>query len=350
MATSRQVAQLAGVSRATVSRVLNGSPRISAEARDRVHAAMKALGYEPDVVAQNLARQRSYMIALGLYHEGEELAISTLSRTENYYYLDMIKYIDRGVAAAGYDLFLPSLAQNKAPENYIRSLRARRIAGTIMLALDLADVRIQALLQSAIPTVFIDTRGQGEHATYVDSNHMDGARQVTEHLLSLGHRRIAIVTGPLTDPASTERLLGFQQTLAHAGIALDPGLLCLTGWNTDEAYRATRTFLEQRHDFTAIIAGSDMMALGILRALHERGLRVPQDVSLTGFDDLAISQYIVPSLTTVKADRETMSKGAVQRLMALVEGEDAVPPLIVPSQLIIRESTGPAPSPSMQEK
>lgn len=211
-----------------------------------------------------------------------------------------------------------------------------------MLALDPSDPRVQALLHAAIPTVFIDTRGQGSHATYVDSNHVDAGRQVAEHLLALGHRRIAFLIGPLTDMASTERLLGCQQALTQAGVMLDPGLLCLAGWSTEEAHQAARAFLNRRRDFTAIIAGSDMMAIGILRALHECGLRVPHDVSLTGFDDVVLSQYTTPSLTTVRTDREAMGRGAVQRLAALIDGDADRSPLIIPTQLIVRESTGPA--------
>lgn len=344
MVTSEQVAQLAGVSRATVSRVLNGSPRISAETKERVHAAIKELGYEPNIVAQNLARQRSHMIALSLFTEEEGLAISYLGRTENYFYVDMVRSIDHGAVAAGYDLFLPSLLPDSSPENYIRSLLARHVAGTIMLAVDASDPRIQILLRSEIPTIFVDTiSGEGRHATYVKSNHMDGACQVTEHLISLGHARIAFMMGPLVDPVSTERLLGSQQALARAGLSLVPDLLFQAGWNTEDAYQAARALLDRRRDFTAIVAGSDMMAIGILRALQECGLAVPGDVSLTGFDDLVLSQYTTPSLTTVRQDREVMGSGAVQRLVALIEGQD-VSPLIVPTQLVVRESTGPVPA------
>src|SRR5690348_5259792 len=245
MVTSEQVAQLASVSRATVTRVLNGSTRISNEARERVHNAIKALGYEPNIVAQNLARQRSRMIALGLFHEDEGPAISQLGLTENYFYVDMVRHIERGAIAAGYDLFLPSLPRSK-PENYIRSLQARRAAGIIMLAIDQSDPRIQALIAAEIPTVFVDTMGTGSHATYVQSDYMDGARQLAEHLLSLGHKNIAFLMGPLTDPTSTERLLGFQQVLARAGIALNPQLLCQAEWGTDEAYQAAKAILSRQ--------------------------------------------------------------------------------------------------------
>lgn len=342
MVTSEQVAQLAGVSRATVSRVLNGSPRISAETKERVHAAIKKLGYEPNIAAQNLARQSSRMIALNLFGEEEGLDISHLGRTENYFYVDMVRSINCGAVAAGYDLFLPSLFHDKSPDNYIRSLLARHVAGVIMLAVDASDPRILALLHSDIPTVFVDTiAGQGSHATYVKSNHMDGAYQVTEYLISLGHTRIAFMMGPLTDPVSTERLFGSQQALARAGLALAPDLLWQAGWNTEDAYQVLKTILSTRRDFTAIIAGSDMMAIGMLRALHECGLSIPGDVSLTGFDDLVLSQYTTPPLTTVHQDREVMGSGAIQKLIALINNYEHVAPLIVPTKLVVREFTGP---------
>jgi DNA-binding LacI/PurR family transcriptional regulator len=184
---------------------------------------------------------------------------------------------------------------------------------------------------------------QGSHASYVKSDNIDGARQATEHLLALGHRRIAFLTGQTTDLAGLERLLGCQQALARAGITPDPGLVRQSGWNIDEAYEAARILLAERRDFTAIVAGSDFMALGILRALLEEGLRVPDDVSLVGFDDVELSKYTVPPLTTVQQDRVSMGRGAVQQLVAMIEGTGEASPLILPTRLIIRKSTGPVP-------
>ncbi len=208
MATSEDVAQLAGVSRATVSRVLNGSARISEEARARVHAAMTTLEYEPDVVAQSLVRRRSRMIALSLLDQEDGFSLAGLGQTANYFYIDMLRCIEQAAASLGYDLLLPSRPRGKHPENYIRSLQMRRVAGTIMLALVPTDPRIQSLLQAGIPTVFIDMMGQGDHAISIRSDHMDAARQLAEYLLSLGHRRIAFIGGPTVDLAAMERLLG----------------------------------------------------------------------------------------------------------------------------------------------
>jgi len=342
MVTSEQVAQLAGVSRATVSRALNGSARVSDEARERVHAAITALGYEPDMIAQSLVRQRSRVIAMSFFPEDNELAFTHLGRTAHYSYLSILENIEREAVSLGYDLLLPSHPRGKSPQHYIRSLQTRRVAGAIML--HALDSRIQALIRSDIPTVFIDRMGQGSHATYVKSDIIDSARQATEYLLSLGHRRIALLNGPTIDAAGLERLLGCQQALAQAGIAPDPGLVRQSGWNLEEAYESAKLLLADRRDFTAIVAGSDFMAIGILRALTEQGLSVPDDVSLIGFDDIDLCQYTNPPLTTMRKDPVAMGRGAVQRLIDLIEGTGEVSPLILPTQLVVRKSTGPAPS------
>src|SRR5947208_697857 len=195
MATSEEVAKLAGVSRATVSRALNGSARVSAEAKERVHAAITALGYEPDVIAQSLVRQRSRVIAMSLFAQDHELPLSHFELTSQYFYLRVLENIEREAISLGYDLLLPSHTHGKAP---------------------------------------------------------------------------------------------------------DGGLMRQSGWNIDGAYEAARILLAERRDFTAIIAGSDFMAIGILRALTEQGLRVPDDVSLVGFNDIEFCSYTNPPLTTVR--------------------------------------------------
>jgi LacI family transcriptional regulator len=341
MATSEEVARLAGVSRATVSRALNGSTRVSEEARSRVHAAIAALGYEPDVVAQSLVRQRSRVLAVSLFTEEKEVPFFNLGQTSRYFYLGLTENIEREAVAQGYDLLLPSSPHGKSPESYVRSLQTRRVAGCIFIDTD--DARVQALMNSSLPTVFIDRIGLGNHATYAKSDNIDGSRQATEHLLSLGHRRIAFITGPTINLVGLERLLGGQQALAQAGIALDSGLVRQSGWNIDEAYEAACVLLAERRDFTAVVAGSDFMAMGILRALAEHDLRVPEDVSVTGFDDIDICQYTSPPLTTIRQDRVALGRGAVRRLVAMIEGTEEATPLIIPTQLVVRKSTGPAP-------
>lgn len=340
MVTSEQVAQLAGVSRATVSRALSGSARVSEEARERVHAAITTLGYEPDMVAQSLVRQRSHVLAVSLFPADNEAPLSYLGQTSQYFYLKVLQYIESEAIAQGYDLLLPSRPRGKPADHIVRALQVRRAAGAIVFYA--TDAPIQALIHSAIPTVFIDRISQGSHATYVKSDNMDGAMQATEHLLSLGHQRIVFMTGSTSDFAGLDRLLGGQQALVRAGVTPDSTLIRQTGWDIDEAYQAANTLLTERRDFTAIVAGSDLMAMGILRALAEHGLRVPDDISLVGFDDVELSQYTIPPLTTVRQDHAAMGRGAVQRAIAILEGDREVAPLILPTKLVVRKSTARA--------
>lgn len=342
MATSKQVAQLAGVSRATVSRALNGSSQVSNKARERVNAAIAALEYEPDIIAQSLVRQRSNVIALSFFFQENEMPLSHFGEMSQYFYLGVLKNIEQEAISLGYDLLLPSPSRSGSPVNYIRSLQTRRVAGAIML--HATDANIQALTHSSIPIVFIDRLGRGEHATFVKSDNMNGARQATDHLLSLGHKQIALLAGRTSDLAGMERLVGYQQALMHAAIAPDLGLVRQSGWDINDAYETTMNLLAERRDFTAIVAGSDLMAIGVLRALNQHGVRVPEDVSLIGFDDVELSKFTNPPLTTMRQDRVAMGQGAVQRLIALIEGTRDVSPLILPTQLVVRQSTGPAPS------
>lgn len=343
LVTSKQVARLAGVSRSTVSRTLNGSSHVSDETRQRVLAAVATLSYEPDVVGQSLVRQRSHVLALGFFADAS-MALSQLGQPEYYFYLQVLQYLEQEAKASGYDLILSSHSPARSVDQYIRSLRTRRIAGTIMIAGPPTDARVSALIKAEIPTVFIDHMGKGPAATYIKSDNVAGSRQIVEHLLHLGHTRIAFLTGQVTDLAGVERLLGAQQIMAHAGLGIAPGLIRQSDWTMESAYQATVALLQERRDFTAIVAGSDMMALGILRALHVFQLRVPEDVSVTGFDDIQLGEYTEPPLTTMHQDAMTMGRESVRLLLTMIEKKEQVAPLVLPTHLVVRSSTGPVPS------
>lgn len=350
MATSEQVARLAGVSRATVSRALNGSSFVSEKTKNRIFAVIESLNYEPGVGVQGAAGYRSHLIALALFSDVHGLNFSQLGQSQNYFYLEVLKDIECAASKASYDFFLPSrpyatLDSSGDPQtNYIRALQAKRVEGVIAIAISLTDPRMQALSHSSIPTVFLDSIFQGPHATYVKSDYMDGARQATEYLLQLGHRRIAFFSADPLSLTGTERLLGYQQVLARAGLIIDSTLVRQSGWGSNDAYEAMLTLLEERHDFTAIFAASDMMALGILRALRKHNLRVPADISVIGFDDINLSQDADPPLTTIRQDKQVLGQEAISRLVQLIEGNEVPPPLVAPTQLVVRASTGPVSS------
>jgi len=340
--TSKDIARLAGVSRATVSRVLNGSDRTSATARERVQAAIATTGYEPDVAARNLVGHRSHTIALSLFSADSHHAWSEIASLSRYFYHDVLASIEQEAAGAGYDLlFVPHGSGSAA--DYLRALRARHVVGMISVAPDISDPRIQVVSDAGIPAVYIDTRVQGPCATYVTSDKIDGARQATAHLLDLGHRCIAFAGSHLQRISMEERRLGYQHALAQRGIPVNPALErpSLEGWEALDGYNATVSLLSERRDFTAIVAVSDVIAIGVIRALYEQGLRVPQDVSVTGFDDVMLAGYTTPPLTTVRQDHALMGRCAVARLRAMVEGTGDPLPQIVPTQLVVRQSTGP---------
>ncbi len=347
MVTSEQVAQLAGVSRATVSRVLNRSANVSEETRKRIYTAIATLGYGTNAFSRDILQQRSHLIALALFGSEDGLNLSHLTKTQFYFYLQLLRFIEREAAQENFDLFLPSRPYDPVdsaddPETmYALALRERGVEGALTLALRTSDPRIQSLCRSPIPTIFIDDIFQGPHATYVKSDYTEGAHQATNHLLQLGHKRIAYFTGDRLSLTGTERLLGYQQALAHAGVIIDPHLVRTCGWEADEAYQEALTILKERRDFTAIFAASDMMALGVLRALHACGLRVPDDVSVIGFDGINLSEHSDPPLTTIQQNMQAISAGAITKLSQLIKGEEMPEPLIVPTQLIVRASTGP---------
>jgi LacI family transcriptional regulator len=344
LATSDDVARLAGVSRATVSRTLSGNAKVSEETRRRVEAAAASLGYVPDMAAQSLSGGPSRTIAISFFAD-DMWALSQLTKPKHYFYLNVLRSIEAGAAAAGYDLLLPTRPHEAetGSQSYVRRLRARRVAGTIMVACPPDDVRIQALLEARLPTVFIDAVAAGPCATWVTSENHEGAQAVTRHLIELGHRRIARIAGTETDPSGGERLRGIRAALAAAGLPEDPGLYRHSDWSTEGAYRAAADLLDTRPDLTAIVAESDMMAIGVLRALHEHGLRVPEDVSVTGFDDIDLAAYTLPSLTTVRQDTEAMGGAAVKALLEFVDGGPgrAPEPLRLPTELVVRHSTAP---------
>ena len=343
MITSEEVAKLAGVSRATVSRILNGSSRISAKTQKRVHAAMLQLGYEPNIVAQNLVRRRSSTIALGLFPNDAHSLTSHFEMPQYYFYIDVLRCVEEAGVSAGYDLLLPARPIGNSSTNYINSLKTRRVAGTIMLALGPADPRIQALISSDIPTVFIDDMAQGSHVTYIKSDNTAGVRQAVEYLIQLGHQRIATIHGLTIHLTGLERLMGYQQGLANAALIPDPGLIRQSGWNTDDAFAATKALLAERRDFTAIVAGSDLMAVGVLRALRESGIDVPAQMSVIGFDDVNLCTFVTPTLTTIRQDRQAIGRQAVKLLIEMIDGQTDISPVIIPTSLVVRGSTGAPP-------
>jgi LacI family transcriptional regulator len=312
--TRNDVANHAGVSTAVVSYVVNEGPRkVAPETRDRVLEAIRVLGYRPNATARALRMGTTRTFGLITPDGGNPL------------FAELAKAIDREAAARGYVVLQTSADGDPETENAkITELVARQVSGLLLVAPTddpaLEDVEVPVI---AINRVLPSTSS-------VRPAYREGARRGVEHLISHGHRRIGLVIGGAGHP---ERELGWREALAAAG--LPEGPIARTTFSRGGGYRAGQTLLH--HEPTGIFASSDLQAIGVLRALHEAGVRVPEDVALVAFDGTRETEYTWPPLTVVRQPVEELARQAVNRL---IEGEESTEALTVPTELVLRRSCG----------
>ncbi len=324
--TLEMVARAAGVSPSTVSRILNGTAVVAKEKRDAVDAAIESLGFVPNPVARGLAG-------------GRTLSIGVLTQSiDSPFYGGALGGIEDTLTAAGYSPLFVSGHWSAAHEaRSIEVLRSRRVDGIIVLTGRLSDASLTALAKS-LPVVVTGRKLKAPGLFSLSFDNFEGGRLATHHLLQLGHRRIAFISGDTRHPDAKERLRGYRAALEAAGVAHDPALV-LPGDYTEESGRlALERLLDSRAPFTAIFAANDQMAFGAALGLHRRRLRVPQDVSLVGFDDVAGALFSIPPLSTVHHPVVELGQIAAQAMLALLAGE--TPALALPApRFIVREST-----------
>lgn len=332
--TLEQVAALAGVSRSTVSRVVNGSPKVSEAVRTAVDSAIEQLGYLPNPAARSLVTRRTGSIAL-VVRETEERVFGEP------FFAGMVRGISEAVATTDLQLVLLMTGPTADPIRLERYLFGGHADGALLLSLHGVDPLPVRLVERGIPTVLGGRPHEGHpQLTSVDADNVGGARLATEHLVRLGRRRIATVTGPLDMVAGRDRLTGYREALADAGLPLDPDLEVVGGFTRDGGRDAARRLLDRRPDVDAIVAASDLSAAGTLEVLHEAGRRVPEDVAVTGFDDSITATSVRPPLTTVRQDLSEIGAHMVRLLLEQIEGvagPDA-DQLVLPTTLVRRAS------------
>jgi len=341
--TQNDVAHLAGVSRATVSYVLNGladgKVAISPETRARVWQAVEELGYVPDAGAQALRSGSTRTIGL------------IMPDLRNPHFWENAEGVEQEAHAAGYRLLLSSMEMNtQYGADIFQDLAGRRIDALIVMGelLDQSETAQAILARSLkrrLPIVEINARPMVGHAVdSVVANYREAATAVMDHLLRLGHRRIALVYGVAQPEMGLDRLEPYQECLRAAGLPSDGALIVHCGSSIEDGYQAASQLLRQEARPTAIVAINDLLALGVLRAAADCGLHVPADLSVVGFDDIEMARYLAPRLTTASRDAVRMGREAAR--LALSRLQDASLPrqmIEIPSQLVIRQSTGPAP-------
>lgn len=332
--TRDDVAHHAGVSSSTVSYVVNNGPRpVSKYTREKVLRAIKELGYRPDAVARNLRRQATNTVGL------------IIPDTCNTYFAEVAEGIESVAYEKNYMVvFCNSNYKLERELSYIDHLYSERAAGIIIIPATSSAEPMNLLHKYKIPTVSLDRSAGGVDVPSVIANNFHGGFLATEHLLSLGHKRIACISRPVDLSHAEDRVRGYLAALEDAGIQHDPSLLARGGFRMENGKLAMKQLLDLAEPPTAVFCYNDMMAIGALRYAHERGLSVPGDISVVGFDDITESSYTCPALTTIHQDKFKMGRSGMKLLLDLINKKIEDEPIKLPPlelKLVVRESTGP---------
>lgn len=327
--TMLDVAELAGVSYQTVSRVINNQPYVSDDARQRVQKAIDTLGYRPSKAATTLRSKLSKTIAIILYgswfHGPVQVALN----------------VEMAAKTSGFDIILANVTETE--EQVVQALQHVKdwsVDGIIMIipARGLRAEEVRAICGD-IPVIYIEAQPSPQLPS-ISLDDWYGTQQVIEHLIGLGHSRFCEISGPLNWYSAQLRHQACLETLKEHG--LEAPIHIEGNWSTPGGYQATRRLLEQGHQFSAVVAANDNMALGAYRALHQAGLSVPNHVSVVGFDDILEAAYFTPTLTTVSHDYIQLGAVGFEYLMQLMDDpETRIEQKLIRPKLIVRESTSP---------
>jgi DNA-binding LacI/PurR family transcriptional regulator len=333
--TLGEVARAAGVSAATVSRVINGSPRVSAAAREAVEGAISALGYVPNRAARSLVTRQTDTIAIVLSEPEERIFADP-------FFAAMVRGISAAVADTDLQLVLLMIQSPRERAKVERYVTQGHVDGVVLMSLHSGDPLPDLLADAHIPTVLSGRpTGTTGFVSYVDADNRGGGRLAVDHLLSIGRTRIATVTGPMDMAVAVDRFDGYCDALRAAGIRPTKSYVEAGDFTDHGGEHAMATLLRRNPDLDGVFVASDPMAMGALRALDKAGRRVPEDVALVGFDDVPMAGYTHPPLTTVRQPLDQMAAAMAELLMAQLTDEstyDGLDQIICATELVRRDS------------
>jgi DNA-binding LacI/PurR family transcriptional regulator len=331
--TIGEIARIAGVSKTTVSRVLNNKPDVDPATREKILGLIAEYDFQPNAFAVAISQQKSRHIGLLIPHEAEYVFSNT-------FYTEVMRGVSTEVDNQDYYLVMCYAHEI----NYLDIYRQKRVDGFVLLSPGSFHHQIiQSLNASAVPFVSTAKVSDEENMVYVDVDNIYGAGLMMEHLISLGHRRIAYIGKP-TLQSSIDRLNGYRAALQKHGIPEDPSLEMIVNTSSAESGRQfTLELLQCELRPTAIFLANDVMAFGALQAIQEIGLRIPQDISVAGYDDIPFAKYVHPALTTIHQPAFDKGVHAARLLIQLLESKIQPQITLLPVELVIRGSTGPAP-------
>ncbi|MFF9624546.1 LacI family DNA-binding transcriptional regulator [Streptomyces griseosporeus] len=329
--TIHDVAREAGVSRGTVSRVLNGGHYVSPAAQEAVNAAIRKTGYVVNRHARSLITGRSDSVGFLLTEPQERFF-------EDPNFNVLLRGCTQALAAHDIPLLLMIAGTQDERRRITRYITAGHVDGVLLVSSHSGDPVAERLREAGVPLVACGKPiGLGSKVSYVAADDRDGARDMVRHLLSLGRRRVGTVTGPLDTPGGVERLAGYREVLAEAGVPYDDNLVVSGDYSRASGEAGAERLLDQAPDVDAVFVASDLMAQGVLTALHRAGRRVPEDVAVGGFDDSPAAVAASPELTTIRQPWDRISTEMVRVLLAQIGGEDPAA-VILPTELVRRDS------------
>jgi LacI family transcriptional regulator len=331
MATSWDIAKAAGVSQSTVSRVLNGDPRVARQTRERVAGVIERLGYTPNGVARGLATRRTNLVGV------------VVSDVTNPFYPELLEAIEDQLTEHGLKMIL-SNAGDRPEDSYMRVLEEHRVDGIVFTAAKADSEAVRMLARRRFPIVVANRCVDGVECDSVTGDNDAGARTAAQHLLDLGHRRIGVLSGHPDASTSRDRLAGFVNALASAGADIDPDLVRVGWYSYEVAYREAVELLTLDAPPTAIFCLNDLMAFAALNAAGALGRDVPRELSVVGFDDIRMASWERFQLTTVRQPLAEMARTSADLVAQRIQSPDApYQRLVFPSLLVRRRTTAPAP-------
>jgi LacI family transcriptional regulator, galactose operon repressor len=337
------LAQEIGVSVATVSRVLNNYPDVSPQTRERVLAHIRELDWTPDHAARTMVTGKTNVIGV-ILDTG-----SGHPDLQHPFFQEVLSGLKRSMGRLGYDLLLFSTEQAgnafgeatfARGETYVSRARHHRVDGVVLMGANPHAAQVGEVVRSGLPCMAVDLDLEGGRTGYVMSDNVAGAVLAVRHLHDLGHRRIAMIAGPADTRPGVDRLLGYRRELNRLGIEHRTDYVREGDFYPETGHAETLGLMDLPQPPSAVFAAADLMAAGALQAIGERGLRVPGDVAVVGFDDVQIAPLLQPPLTTIRQDKQGLGAAAGEALIRLIEDPDLEPPVItIPVELVVREST-----------
>ncbi|HHU60764.1 MAG: LacI family DNA-binding transcriptional regulator [Bacillota bacterium] len=332
MKTIKDIAELAGVSPATVSKVINGYSDISEATRNRVMKIVRRENFQPNPIASGLSGKSSRSIGIFLH--------CNPSRGIHHAFMHQILFTLRSrLGEYGYDCVIFSDLWLHKGSNFLHICQNRRVDGAVLLGVDKSEPGIAALLSSDLPSVFIDSNVEGKHAVDVIWDHYGGGRKVADYLYELGHYKIGLIKGyPSTEPTKG-RTAGFLDGLRSHGLEINPQWIFEGDFLEETGYNGMGFLLKQERIPTAVFCQSDSIAVGAMQAAEELGFSCPEDISIIGYDDIEVCRYMRPRLTTIRQDTAAMGETVADILLDLMNhGKTQENYRLLPVDLITRES------------